>query len=108
MGRAPDGRRSSQPSKAAEFSSQFSSQFSSDLAHELVVFGAHYDSVNWQDTSGPAPGVDDNGSGMAAVLGDLLKRIEGCPQLLLVLGERPRGAHQHLDGHADLRGEDQQ
>lgn len=38
-----------------------------DLAHELVVFGAHYDSVNWQDTSGPAPGVDDNGSGMAAV-----------------------------------------
>lgn len=39
-----------------------------DLAHELVVFGAHYDSVNWQDTSGAAPVVDDNGSGMAAVL----------------------------------------
>lgn len=39
-----------------------------DLSDELVVFGAHFDSVNWEDTSGPSPGVDDNGSGIAAVL----------------------------------------
>lgn len=39
-----------------------------DLKHELVVYAAHYDSVNWEDTQGPAPGVDDNGSGLASVL----------------------------------------
>merc|ERR1719487_1013967 len=31
----------------------------SDLSDEYVLFGAHYDSVNWEDTSGTAPGVDD-------------------------------------------------
>lgn len=39
-----------------------------DLKDELVIFGAHFDSVNWEDTSAKAPGVDDNGSGAAAVL----------------------------------------
>jgi len=39
-----------------------------DLAHEVVLLGAHYDSVNWEDTTGPAPGVDDNGSGSALML----------------------------------------
>jgi len=40
----------------------------SDLANEVVLLGAHYDSVNWEDVAGPAPGVDDNGSGSALVL----------------------------------------
>lgn len=40
----------------------------SDLAHEVVLLGAHYDSVNWEDTSASAPGVDDNGSGSALML----------------------------------------
>lgn len=38
-----------------------------DLAHETVIVGAHYDSVNWEKTGGVAPGVDDNGSGSALV-----------------------------------------
>jgi len=40
----------------------------SDLAHEVVLLGAHYDSVNWENTAGDAPGVDDNGSGTALLL----------------------------------------
>jgi Zn-dependent M28 family amino/carboxypeptidase len=40
----------------------------SDLAHEVVLLGAHYDSINLEDLTGPAPGVDDNGSGMALLL----------------------------------------
>lgn len=39
-----------------------------DLAHETVLLGAHYDSVNWEDTTAKAPGVDDNGSGLALLL----------------------------------------
>lgn len=39
-----------------------------DLAHEVVLVGAHYDSVNWEDTAAEAPGVDDNGSGTALLL----------------------------------------
>jgi len=39
-----------------------------DLAHEVVLLGAHYDSVNWEDAGGSAPGVDDNGSGSALML----------------------------------------
>lgn len=39
-----------------------------DLKDELVVFGAHYDSVNWKNTNDRAPGADDNGSGSAALL----------------------------------------
>lgn len=39
-----------------------------ELAHEVVVLASHYDSVNWKDTSGDAPGVDDNGSGTALVM----------------------------------------
>lgn len=39
-----------------------------DLAHEVVVLGAHYDSINLEDTGGSAPGVDDNGSGTALML----------------------------------------
>jgi len=39
-----------------------------DLAHEVVVLGAHYDSVNWENLAGSAPGVDDNGSGCALML----------------------------------------
>jgi len=40
----------------------------SDLADEVILLGAHYDSVNWEDTSKAAPGVDDNGSGVALML----------------------------------------
>eukprot|EP00747_Dinoflagellata_sp_TGD_P199863 gnl/TRDRNA2_/TRDRNA2_73184_c0_seq1.p1 gnl/TRDRNA2_/TRDRNA2_73184_c0~~gnl/TRDRNA2_/TRDRNA2_73184_c0_seq1.p1 ORF type:complete len:453 (-),score=92.64 gnl/TRDRNA2_/TRDRNA2_73184_c0_seq1:52-1356(-) len=45
----------------------------SDLKHEVVVIGAHFDGVNWKlsEYMGAklgAPGVDDNGSGTAAVL----------------------------------------
>lgn len=40
----------------------------SDMSREVVIFGAHYDSVNWQQTSGTSPGADDNGSGVAALL----------------------------------------
>lgn len=39
-----------------------------DLAHETVLLGAHYDSVNWDSTSDKSPGVDDNGSGTALML----------------------------------------
>lgn len=39
-----------------------------DLANEVVLVGAHYDSVNWENTADTAPGVDDNGSGSALVL----------------------------------------
>jgi hypothetical protein len=39
-----------------------------DRADEVVIVGCHYDSVNWDDISGPAPGVDDNGSGVALML----------------------------------------
>jgi len=42
-----------------------------DMSHESVVFGAHFDSVNWRDNNAPgkgAPGVDDNGSGTASLL----------------------------------------
>merc|ERR1719181_724429 len=38
-----------------------------DLAKEVVVVGAHYDSVNWEKKGGVSPGVDDNGSGSALV-----------------------------------------
>jgi len=42
------------------------------LAHETVVIGAHYDSVNWRENLPTgmknAPGIDDNGSGTAAIL----------------------------------------
>eukprot|EP00929_Paragymnodinium_shiwhaense_P121116 TRINITY_DN93243_c0_g1_i1.p1 TRINITY_DN93243_c0_g1~~TRINITY_DN93243_c0_g1_i1.p1 ORF type:complete len:427 (+),score=111.67 TRINITY_DN93243_c0_g1_i1:77-1282(+) len=39
-----------------------------DLAHEVVIVGCHYDSVNWEDVHAAAPGVDDNGSGTALML----------------------------------------
>lgn len=39
-----------------------------DLSGEAILLGAHYDSVNWEDTAGKAPGVDDNGSGLALLL----------------------------------------
>lgn len=39
-----------------------------DLAHEVIVLGAHLDSVNWENTTGSAPGVDDNGSGISLLL----------------------------------------
>jgi hypothetical protein len=39
-----------------------------DRADEVVIVACHYDSVNWEDISGPAPGVDDNGSGVALML----------------------------------------
>lgn len=36
---------------------------------EIVVVGAHYDSISYRDNpDGPAPGAEDNGSGTAAVL----------------------------------------
>lgn len=39
-----------------------------DKADEVVIVACHYDSVNWENISGPAPGVDDNGSGVALML----------------------------------------
>lgn len=39
-----------------------------DKADELVIVGCHYDSVNWDNLSAAAPGVDDNGSGVALML----------------------------------------
>lgn len=39
-----------------------------DLSHETIILGAHLDSVNWEDTFDIAPGVDDNGSGIALLL----------------------------------------
>lgn len=39
-----------------------------DPSNEAVLLGAHFDSVNWKDTSQTAPGVDDNGSGIAGLL----------------------------------------
>jgi acetylornithine deacetylase/succinyl-diaminopimelate desuccinylase-like protein len=42
------------------------------LSKETVVIGAHYDSVNWRENLPTgmknAPGIDDNGSGTAAIL----------------------------------------
>eukprot|EP00747_Dinoflagellata_sp_TGD_P162748 gnl/TRDRNA2_/TRDRNA2_180694_c0_seq1.p1 gnl/TRDRNA2_/TRDRNA2_180694_c0~~gnl/TRDRNA2_/TRDRNA2_180694_c0_seq1.p1 ORF type:complete len:466 (-),score=89.07 gnl/TRDRNA2_/TRDRNA2_180694_c0_seq1:152-1549(-) len=38
-----------------------------NLKNEAVIMGAHFDSVNWGNTAGKSPGVDDNGSGTAAV-----------------------------------------
>lgn len=54
-----------------------------DLAHEVVLLGAHFDSVNWEGiSSGDAPGVDDNGSGVAMVL--------QAARVLAGMQERPR------------------
>jgi hypothetical protein len=40
-----------------------------DLSHETILVGAHYDSVNWENSrSGIAPGADDNGSGVTTLL----------------------------------------
>lgn len=40
-----------------------------DMADETILIGAHYDSVNWENSrSGVAPGADDNGSGVATLL----------------------------------------
>lgn len=39
-----------------------------DLADEAVLVAAHFDSVNWVDITDKAPGIDDNGSGLALVL----------------------------------------
>lgn len=39
-----------------------------DLADEAVMVAAHFDSVNWADIKDKAPGIDDNGSGLALVL----------------------------------------
>merc|ERR1719215_542810 len=51
-----------------------------DLAHEVVIVGAHYDSINWKNLTGSAPGVDDNGSGCALML--------ATARLLTGLGEK--------------------
>ena len=41
----------------------------SSLPDEIVVVGAHYDSISFDNNAnGPAPGAEDNGSGTAAVL----------------------------------------
>merc|ERR1719387_1878633 len=42
-----------------------------DLANDVVLLGAHFDSINSHDSQqsgGVAPGVDDNGSGTALLL----------------------------------------
>jgi Zn-dependent M28 family amino/carboxypeptidase len=35
---------------------------------EVVIVSCHYDSVNWENTAASAPGVDDNGSGVALMM----------------------------------------
>lgn len=49
-----------------------------DLANETVILCSHYDSVNWEDTTASAPGVDDNGSGTALVL-MVARALQGAP-----------------------------
>ena len=41
---------------------------SSVYPNEYIVCGAHYDSINWQDFSGDAPGADDNATGTAGMM----------------------------------------
>merc|ERR1719156_287513 len=58
-----------------------------DLAHETILIGAHYDSVNWKSgTDVAAPGIDDNASGLAAVLllAKALAKIETRRNIALV------------------------
>lgn len=45
---------------------------------EFVVIGAHFDSVNWQDTEAEAPGAEDNGSGTSALL-QVAKALKDVP-----------------------------
>jgi len=40
----------------------------SDLKDDAIMVAAHFDSVNWEDVSKEAPGVDDNASGLALVM----------------------------------------
>jgi hypothetical protein len=60
------------------------------LSKETIVIGAHYDSVNWRENLPTgmknAPGIDDNGSGTAAILliADALKNHESKRSILLV------------------------
>lgn len=69
-----------------------------DLAHEVILLGAHYDSVNWENTAGSAPGVDDNGSGTALVL--------SVARVLAGLGEkfRPRRSVMFVAFNAEEEG----
>lgn len=39
-----------------------------EMKKETIILGAHFDSVNWEKPGAAAPGVDDNGSGIALVL----------------------------------------
>merc|ERR1719379_685172 len=60
------------------------------LAQETIVVGAHYDSVNWRENHPTgmknAPGIDDNGSGTAAILliANALKNHQSKRSILLV------------------------
>jgi bacterial leucyl aminopeptidase len=52
---------------------------------EVIVLGAHADSVNWQDTSSKAPGADDNASGSSNLIETL--------RILLAQGQPDRSIH---------------
>lgn len=67
-----------------------------DLAHEVVIVGAHYDSVNWEKKSGKAPGVDDNGSGSA-----LVQLVAGA---LTRMGVKPRRSIMFVAFNAEEEG----
>jgi Zn-dependent M28 family amino/carboxypeptidase len=56
-------------------------------ADELVIVAAHYDSVNWKDITKPAPGVDDNASGvaLALLLAKALKELSVQRSILFVI-----------------------
>lgn len=56
-----------------------------DLDNEAFVVGAHYDSVNWEDTEKAAPGVDDNGSGVAGILSIAESLKDHSPRRNLIL-----------------------
>jgi len=46
--------------------------------NKFVLVGAHFDSVNWENTDKQAPGAEDNGSGVAALL-QVAKALKDIP-----------------------------
>jgi len=69
---------------------------------EVLIFGAHYDSVEL--VNGPCPAANDNGSGVATVLA-LARRLANCkPQrtirFALWVNEEPPFFYTHLMGSA--------
>eukprot|EP00462_Mataza_sp_D1_P025755 CAMPEP_0175146672 /NCGR_PEP_ID=MMETSP0087-20121206/15511_1 /TAXON_ID=136419 /ORGANISM="Unknown Unknown, Strain D1" /LENGTH=486 /DNA_ID=CAMNT_0016431665 /DNA_START=51 /DNA_END=1511 /DNA_ORIENTATION=- len=107
------------PFKRALPSSSSSSSFSSSAAHnptkEVIVLGAHLDSINRQNwtqnlVAGRAPGANDDGSGIA-VLFEIFKLILQAPELEDLSNGRDIEIHSYsaeeegLYGSADVAAE---